>query len=113
MAKKKPSAIEAFLALSDEEKEKVYKRFDREVIPESETVPTTEEDRKKWERFAKKARANRRARGRPTIGAGAERVNVSIERTLLKRADGFAQAKGMTRAQLIARGLELAMAKAS
>jgi hypothetical protein len=42
---RKPSPIEAFLALSDEEKETVYRSVDRE-IPLSETRPLTPAQRK-------------------------------------------------------------------
>ena len=44
-------------------------------------------------------------RGRPPIGAGSERINVTIERQLLDRTDKFAKSNGLTRAELIARGL--------
>jgi len=50
-------------------------------------------------------------RGRPTVGAGAERVTTTIERGLLKDADAYAQDKGITRAEMIAAGLRLVMAQ--
>jgi hypothetical protein len=50
-------------------------------------------------------------RGRPTVGAGAERITTTIERGLLKDADAYAQAKGITRAEMIAAGLRLVMSK--
>jgi len=50
--------------------------------------------------------------GRPIVGEGAERINITVERGLLKDADNFADAHGMTRSQLIAEGLRLAMARA-
>jgi hypothetical protein len=48
----------------------------------------------------------RRARGRPVVGAGAQRVQLTVERSLLHRADAYARRAGMTRAQLVARALE-------
>jgi hypothetical protein len=50
-------------------------------------------------------------RGRPTIGAGAERVTTTIERGLLRDADAYAQSRGMSRAEMIAAGLQLVMAQ--
>lgn len=59
---------------------------------------------------------HRRARlkaGRPRVGKGAKRVLVTIERSLLGRTDKFARKHGLSRAQLIARGLETYMKLAS
>ncbi|MDB5331786.1 MAG: hypothetical protein JWP03_2937 [Phycisphaerales bacterium] len=47
--------------------------------------------------------------GRPQIGKGAKVISVSVERGLLDRADDFAKKTGLTRAQLVARGLEMAL----
>ena len=47
----------------------------------------------------------KRRRGRPRIGAGARRVQITMERSLLDSADGFARAHGLTRSELIARCL--------
>ncbi len=102
-----PTGVVArFLALSDVQKEAVYRSLDRD-IPESETQPTTDADKARWQRVVERAKA--RGRGRPKVGDGAERINVTVERSLLKRADGFAKRHKMTRAELIARGLVLAM----
>ena len=43
--------------------------------------------------------------GRPRIGAGAQRINITVERTLLKKADAYARKRGLTRAALVAEGL--------
>jgi hypothetical protein len=77
--------------------------FDREFVP---TKPLTAKMQRQWKEMKRK-------RGRPKIGAGAERVTTSIERTLLSRADAFAKARKMTRAQMIAQGLELLIRRAS
>src|SRR5439155_2749416 len=45
-------------------------------------------------------------RGRPRIGNGARRVLITIESSLLRRSDAYADKHGLTRSALIARGLE-------
>ena len=50
------------------------------------------------------ARAARRA-GRPRIGAGARRINITVEKTLLGHADAYARKHGLTRAAIVAEGL--------
>jgi hypothetical protein len=44
-------------------------------------------------------------RGRPRVGKGAERINITVERSLLSRVDRFAKSIGLSRAQLVARAL--------
>lgn len=62
---------------------------------------------------AQQQRARRRGRpGRPRIGAGTRRVQLTVEQTLLSEADGAAKARGLTRAQFFARALQAALAKA-
>jgi hypothetical protein len=78
------------------------KEFDQEFVPTKSLTPKM---KRQWSLMKRK-------RGRPKVGAGAERVTTSIERTLLSRADAFAKARKMTRAQMIARGLELLIRKA-
>ena len=48
----------------------------------------------------------RKPRGRPLIGGGSVRVQATLERRLLARTDEYAGRNGVTRSQLIARGLE-------
>lgn len=48
MKGKKPSAIEAFLALSDEEKDRECREYDKEFIADS-ARPLTPAQRKLWE----------------------------------------------------------------
>ena len=52
------------------------------------------------------AAAVRRLRGRPRIGRGAAKFNVTMERTLLERVDAYAKQRHMTRAAVIASGVE-------
>jgi hypothetical protein len=100
--KKKPSPMEKFLALSDAEKDAEVAPFERE-IPFSETRPLSAAQRKIWRKYKRRI-------GRPMIGQGAKTVAVTIERGLLQRADAYAKRHDLKRAELIARGLELAMA---
>jgi hypothetical protein len=47
--------------------------------------------------------------GRPRVGEGAKIVPISIERGLLRQADAFAKRHRLSRSQLLAEGLRLAM----
>jgi hypothetical protein len=51
-------------------------------------------------------KAIRRKRGRPAIGAGAERIQVTMERGLLGRADAYAKRHGLSRAQVLAQAVK-------
>ena len=66
--------------------------------------PLTPAQRARWEK------AKRRP-GRPRIGKGAQVVSVSIERSLLEQADRLARKRKITRARLIAEGLESLLAR--
>lgn len=50
-------------------------------------------------------RAAKRGPGRPRIGKGAAKLYISMERGLLQQADAFARSRGITRSELIARGV--------
>jgi len=52
-------------------------------------------------------RAAKRGRGRPRIGKGSERINITIERDLLTRADAVARQRKIGRSEMIASALEL------
>lgn len=80
------------------------KEFDEEMVIESFSEPPPAA-RAKWARAAAK-------RGRPRRGAGATVISVSVEQGLLERADWTAKRLGITRSELIARGLRAAMAAA-
>ncbi|HZN63766.1 MAG TPA: hypothetical protein VFB66_00570 [Tepidisphaeraceae bacterium] len=98
--KKKLSAVAKFLALSDEEKDRVVAEFDKPFIGDTFGPPPPE---------AIKQLRRARKRGRPKVGSGAVQVSVAVERTLLRRADAFAKRNGLNRSQLVARGLEALM----
>ena len=48
-------------------------------------------------------------RGRPTVGKGAKRVLITVERSLLAEADAYAKKHKMNRSQLIAASLRRTM----
>ena len=100
---KKPrrSPIEDFIALPDEEKERIWESYNRE-IPLSETRPLNASERRQWVRIKKKM-------GRPVKGKGSKVISLSVERELLEKADRFAKKNGMTRAALMAAGLHAVM----
>jgi hypothetical protein len=98
---KKKNAVDKFLSLSDAEKDRVAGEFDKEFVGKT-FGPLPDRERKLW-------RKAKRKRGRPRIGRGADGVLISLERTLLKRADAYAKSHGISRSKLVAKGLELAM----
>jgi len=73
-------------------------KFDQEFIAET-AMPLTAKERVR-------DRSARQERGRPQVGNGARRVLVTIESSLLRRSDSYAEKHGLTRSALIARGLE-------
>ena len=95
-----------FLALSDAEKERIYRGIDRKTPEElvAHSKPLTPAQRRRWNSLRKKLA------GRPRLGANGTRiVSVTVERGLLKRADALAKAKGLNRSQLFSEGIRLAM----
>jgi hypothetical protein len=104
MSTKKLSPIEAFLALTDEEKQRQVREFDKEFVA-GQFRPLTPEQRKMWDVAKKKSR------GRPKVGNGAQVISLSVEKALLKRADARAKAAHMSRSQLVAMALEALLGK--
>lgn len=102
--KRKMSEYERFMSLSDAEKDREVAAYDRE-IDLSELRPLTAADRK--------LHAKARKRGRPRIGRGAKRIQVTMERGLLARADAFARQNRLTRAQVMARGVQVLLSGAA
>ncbi len=104
----KRSAIEEFIALPDDEKDRIWQEIDRKTPDEvrAESRPLNAKEVAQWRRFKRKA-------GRPKVGKGAKMVALSIELKLLKCADAYAKRHGMKRSELIAKGLETVIGKAS
>ena len=95
-----------FEQMTDTQKAAFAKQYDRE-IPLSETRPLTATERRLFKRILN------RGRGRPRIGKGAARINITIEKDLLGRVNAFARKTKISRARMIAQGLELMLKKAS
>ena len=92
------SPAETFIALPDEEKDRIVAEFDRPNVGDM-FGPLSPKMRERVRRAKRKV-------GRPKVGKGAVQVSVAIERALLKRAEAFRKQKGMTRSELFVRGLE-------
>jgi hypothetical protein len=58
---------------------------------------------------------HRRARrpGRPRIGLGAQKIRISIEKSLLRQTDELARTNNVSRSSLIARALRTVLASAA
>jgi hypothetical protein len=89
------------------------KEFDRFMaLPDSEKTREAEAAAKRKSRPLSAAEramfreAGMGRRGRPTTGKGAKQISLTMEAGLLARADRFARSHGMTRARLIAAGVE-------
>ena len=72
------------------------REFDQEFLADS-ARPMTAAER------AEEKRARRR--GRPSVGRGAQKIHITVERTLLKQADKVAKEQGLARSELIAQAL--------
>jgi hypothetical protein len=70
-----------------------------ETLHFENTRPLTGDSRRALARAARKA-------GRPRVGAGAKRINITVEQTLLEKADAYARRHGLTRAAVVAKGLK-------
>jgi hypothetical protein len=98
VAKKEP-----YWEMTTAELAEATRRFDQEFVADA-AKPLTPRQK------AREARARAKGnRGRPRVGQGATAVLVSVERGLLRRSDAFAKRRGITRSQLIARGLEFVL----
>ena len=94
---KKSSRSKSFDQLSDAEKEAIYQECE-DVRPD-DGAPLTARDQAKHRRAGLPV-------GRPRVGKGAKRINISMEKALLKSADAFAHKKRITRARLIAESVK-------
>lgn len=77
--------------------------IEAEKVNFANTRPLTAESRRALARAANKG-------GRPRIGAGARRINITVERTLLKKTDSYARRHGLSRAAVVAEGLRRVVA---
>lgn len=96
MTKSKSTKKKAYWEMGKDELAAATSRFDREQAG-------TPGHRLTVAQQAQHERA--RGRGRPKVGQGSERINVTIERGLLGKADALARTEGLSRAEIIAAGL--------
>lgn len=92
----------SYSQLSSAELDRMTEKFDRSMVIE-QSAPLTVQ-MKTSDRRARRARP-----GRPRVGLGAEKIRISVERGLLEQADALAHRKGVTRSELVARGLQAAI----
>jgi hypothetical protein len=108
MSKARKSDIEEFIALRESEKERVVGEIEGEGPGErlARSRGLNGRERGQWRRFKGKM-------GRPRVGKGARTISLTVEKGLLKRADAYAKRHGMSRARLVAMGLEAVMGEAA
>jgi hypothetical protein len=98
----------AFEALPDRETERIAAQIESET-PErrlARSTPLTRRQRSAWRKFRKNM-------GRPRIGKGIKVISISVEKGLLREVDAFAKRRGITRSELIARGMRAVMGNAA
>jgi hypothetical protein len=100
-----PEALDA--AASDAERDAIVAE---EVAAAAADVPTDPEEAALHREAMSRLAESRAARGRPKIGRGAAKFNVTMERSLLERVDAYAKRNHMTRAAVLACGVERLMA---
>ena len=107
MARRRKSDIDEFISLPDSEKDRIFRELDAEAPDQSlaRSRPLNSKERAQWHRFKKL--------GRPKVGQGAKTISLTVEKGLLKRADAYARQHGMSRAQLIARGIQVILNSAA
>src|SRR5215204_5802133 len=91
-----PKPAKPYPQMTTAELREATREYDRER-PGLPGKPLTAAQRKAFRATAK--------RGRPTVGEGADRVLVSIERGLLKQTDALAKRRKVNRSQLVAEAL--------
>ena len=82
--------------MNAEELANATRMFDKDFVA-CKAKPLSVADRAQHRKAAKP--------GRPRVGKGAYRINITVEHQLLVRTDRFAKTHGLTRSQLIAHAL--------
>ncbi|MGD0464540.1 MAG: hypothetical protein ABSB74_18800 [Tepidisphaeraceae bacterium] len=108
MRKSRKSDIDKFIALPDSAKERIVKQIVGETLKQSlaRSRPLNPRERRQWRRFKKKM-------GRPKVGKGARTISLTVENDLLKQADAYAKRHGITRAKVVAQGLQAVIGSAA
>jgi hypothetical protein len=102
---KRKSDFDRFMAMTDGQRDAEVARFD------AEHVGTPGKPMTRAQKALHRSARRRTAAGRMKTGNGATRVQVTIERALLARADAFAKSQGTTRSELIAKGLKAVLGR--
>ena len=89
--------------MNAQELQEATSEFDEEFVADR-FGPPPPEARARW------SKARRKLAGRPPVGKGAKVISVSVERELLELSDQLARKQGVTRANLIAKGLRALLA---
>jgi hypothetical protein len=87
MLKKKLSAYDRFMALTDKQKAAEVAILDRELLASENGLPghpLNAKEKAQWKKIQRRLQ-----RGRPKVGRGVKRVMVSFEAGLLDRAEIF------------------------
>ena len=79
-------------------------------IRESECAAEEELTPAEWRRFEK---WRKRAVGRPRVGEGFQRWNISLEKAFARRVATYARTHGMTRSRVLAEGAKLLLSHAA
>jgi hypothetical protein len=108
MKKRKKSVIDEFIALPVSEKQRIVEQIDAETPEESvaRSRALNARERRQWGRFKAKM-------VRPRVGRGAKTISLTVEKELLKRADAYAKRRGISRAKLVALGLQTVLGTAA
>jgi hypothetical protein len=94
-----------YASMTSEELAEATREFDR-PMPGLPGKPLTAAQRRIHQE------AKKRGRGRPTVGAGAATVAISIERELLKKADALAKRRKVRRSELFAAAIQAELQRA-
>jgi hypothetical protein len=101
MATKPKTASKHFWDLTPQEREEAITEFDQPLSP-GRMKPLSKRGRLLWER-AQKAGSGK------SKGNGTKTITVELDQQLLKKSDEYAQARGITRDELINRSLRSAL----
>jgi hypothetical protein len=108
MKKTKPSDSEKFMAFSEIQRQRIVAQLERETPQRrlARSRPLNAAERRRWRGFQQKL-------GRPRIGRGSQAISLTLEKSLLERADAFAKRFGLSRSQLVAESLRDKMGRAA
>ena len=100
MKRRKP-----YTEMNTRELEEATREFDKEFVADH-ARPLNPAERRMHRKAAK------RGRGRPRVGKGAVRVDITLERDLLSRADALASSRKIGRSEMVALALEQLLRRA-